>query len=305
MPLIGTFGTSSVRGFGQRNGASSPFIVASGGTETYDGDYKIHTFTSSGCFVVCTAGSPSDCGGDGSYVDYLVVLAGGDGNEGGGGGGGMRSSNRTYPTSTGSVGSTPTSGIQVSESTTYPIVVGASGGQRGGESSFGPITSTGGGNGGRIPPGQHISNPGGSGGGGGHRMGGGTGNQPPVSPPQGQKEHLLYLIQRERLTMEKVAVAWEVLDQEETDQTEALEEMEGLQILQEQVQFMEPEVAAEFIIIQADLEELQGDLVLQLQVQEELVVGMLKLDKTAEVVAEVSQEVDQLEGVVIIRYKVA
>ena len=186
MPLIGTFGTSSVRGFGQRNGASSPFIVASGGTETYDGDYKIHTFTSSGCFVVCTAGSPSDCGGDGSYVDYLVVAAGGDGNEGGGGGGGMRSSNRTYPTSTGSVGSTPTSGIQVSESTTYPIVVGASGGQRGGESSFGPITSTGGGNGGRIPPGQHISNPGGSGGGGGHRMGGGTGNQPPVSPPQGR-----------------------------------------------------------------------------------------------------------------------
>jgi len=186
MPIIGSFGAGSAGGFGQRKGGLGPFIVASGGTITTDGDYKIHTFTASGCFSVTSAGFPVACGGDGSYVDYLVVAAGGDGSEGGGGGGGMRSTNRTYPTSTGSAGSTPTSGIQVTEATTYPIIVGSPNpAPRGGDSSFGPITSTGGGQGGRIPPGAHVSNPGGSGGGGGHRMGGGTGNQPPVSPPQG------------------------------------------------------------------------------------------------------------------------
>ena len=171
-----------VLGFGA-GGSSSTFIVASGGTETTDGDYKIHTFTSSGDFVVCSAGFPAGCGGDGDYVDYLVVAAGGGSQ--GGGGGGYRSTNRTYPASTGSAGSGPTSGIQVS-ATTYPIVVGSPNPcSRGGNSSFGPITSTGGGNGCREPGGGHIANSGGSGGGSGHRGGSGNGNTPPTSPSQG------------------------------------------------------------------------------------------------------------------------
>ena len=89
MPLLGTFGAGSSKGFGQTSDSGSLFIVATGGTETTDGDYKIHTFTSSGCFVVSSAGFPTSCGGDGSYVDYLVVASGGNGpgNSGGGGGG--------------------------------------------------------------------------------------------------------------------------------------------------------------------------------------------------------------------------
>jgi hypothetical protein len=45
MPIIGSFGAGSGRGFGQ-GGAKREYIVATGGTETECGDYKIHTFTS-------------------------------------------------------------------------------------------------------------------------------------------------------------------------------------------------------------------------------------------------------------------
>ena len=172
-----------VLGFGS-GGAGSKFIVATGGTITEDGDFRIHTFTTSGCFVVCSAGTPTCCGGDGSYVDYLVVASGGNGpGNSGGGGGGVRSSNRTYPQASNSSGTGATDGILVTAQT-YPIVVGAPSGTRGGTSSFGPISSTGGGEGGGGN-GGHGAFPGGSGGGGGHRAGSGTGNTPPVSPPQG------------------------------------------------------------------------------------------------------------------------
>ena len=50
--------------------AGGAFVAATGGTVTTDGDYKIHTFTTSGTFTVTS-------GGD---VSALVV--------GGGGGGG-------------------------------------------------------------------------------------------------------------------------------------------------------------------------------------------------------------------------
>ena len=43
MPLQSTRGAGSVKGFGFSGG--SPFIVATGGTVTTDGDFKIHTFT--------------------------------------------------------------------------------------------------------------------------------------------------------------------------------------------------------------------------------------------------------------------
>lgn len=54
-------------------------IVATGGTITYAGGYKIHTFTSGGTFQVLS--------GSGS-VDYLIVGGGGGsgGSYGGGGG---------------------------------------------------------------------------------------------------------------------------------------------------------------------------------------------------------------------------
>ena len=55
-----------------------PHVMATGGTITYDGDYKIHTFLSSGNFIVTA-------GGD---VEYLVVAGGGGGGANGGSGGG-------------------------------------------------------------------------------------------------------------------------------------------------------------------------------------------------------------------------
>jgi hypothetical protein len=36
----------------------NPFIVATGGTVTCCGDYKIHTFTGPGTFTVTNAGNP-------------------------------------------------------------------------------------------------------------------------------------------------------------------------------------------------------------------------------------------------------
>lgn len=73
---------------------SVPF-VATGGTVTTSGGYKVHTFTSSGNFVV-QSGSKS--------VEYIVVGGGGggggngDGNtwSGGGGAGGLRTGSSTY-----------------------------------------------------------------------------------------------------------------------------------------------------------------------------------------------------------------
>src|SRR5210317_210589 len=85
------------------------FISATGGTITTSGDFKIHTFTGDGCFVVSCAPSGAAPG-----VDYLVVAGGGGGGSdrgGGGGAGGTRFSASTF-TVCGSPGSpiaTPTS----------------------------------------------------------------------------------------------------------------------------------------------------------------------------------------------------
>jgi len=48
-------------------------MVASGGTVTTSGDFKIHTFTGDGCFVVSTVGNPAGS----NSVEYLVVAGGG------------------------------------------------------------------------------------------------------------------------------------------------------------------------------------------------------------------------------------
>jgi len=170
------------------------YIVATGGTVTCCGDYKIHTFTGPGTFTVCSVGNP--IGSD--TVDYLVVAggAGGGGNGGGGGGaGGFRLSNSTcMPAPLTSPLANPT-GIPVTAES-FPITVGAGGnasppsndGDDGSNSVFSTITSSAGGGGGGTAPGQRSGRPGGSAGGGTYvsNTGGGTGNTPPVSPPQGQ-----------------------------------------------------------------------------------------------------------------------
>ena len=163
------------------------YIAATGGTVTTSGNFKVHTFTGDGCFIVSCAGN--DAGSN--TVDYLVVAGGGGGghdNGGGGGAGGFRLSNSTcMPSPQTSPLATPTA-IPVT-ATTFPITVGGGGaggcsspgGTNGSNSSFSTITSAGGGKGG--PQGAD----GGSGGGNctTSPTTRGAGNTPPVSPPQG------------------------------------------------------------------------------------------------------------------------
>ena len=172
------------------------YISATGGTVTTSGDYKIHTFTGDGCFVVSTGNT-----GDAPGADYLVVAGGGGGGQdvgGAGGAGGFRYSNSTFPVACAPAAplANPT-GLTVTAQT-YPITVGGGGaggnqptpterqGSQGSSSIFSTITSAGGGGGGGSPaPNNGIS--GGSGGGAGRGSGSqGSGNTPPVSPPQGQ-----------------------------------------------------------------------------------------------------------------------
>ena len=62
--------------------AASAYNVATGGTVTYDGDYKVHKFTGSGSFVVSATGALDDT------VEYMIVAGGGGCGQGGGGAGG-------------------------------------------------------------------------------------------------------------------------------------------------------------------------------------------------------------------------
>jgi len=172
-------------------------VVATGGTITTSGDFKIHTFTSPGTFTVTCAGS--------GVVDYLVVAGGGGGGGyggSGGGGGGFRLSNTTcMPAPLTSPLANPT-GVTVT-ATAFPITVGAGGaagaGNPGGPSCnaasgsnsiFSTITSSGGG-GGRSFNSLGVAGGSGSGGRGGagpstsNPYAGGAGNTPPVSPSQG------------------------------------------------------------------------------------------------------------------------
>jgi hypothetical protein len=166
------------------------YVTATGGTETTSGDFKIHTFTSSGTFTVSSAGNSAGS----NSVDYLVVAGGAGGGHfaggGGGAGGGYRES---FP-------NPATGGLPVTAQA-YPITVGAGGGPStslqpgnpGSNSIFSSITSAGGGGGGYggDAPGNTAGADGGSGGGGGAAGSGqsapigGAGNTPPVSPSQG------------------------------------------------------------------------------------------------------------------------
>ena len=168
------------------------FTVATGGTITTCGDFKIHTFTGPGTFTVTQIGNaPTVPSGGPSNVDYLVVAGGAGGGQSGGGGGagGYRT---TFPSPGCNAGAFPVT------ATAFPITVGGGGfggggfpapsnqggpGFAGSDSVFSTITSTTGGGGGGY---NNTAGNGGSGGGGGmNAQPGGSGNTPPVSPPQG------------------------------------------------------------------------------------------------------------------------
>jgi len=184
----------------EADSTSADFIVATGGTITTCGDFKIHTFTGPGTFTVCSTGNQAGS----NSVDYLVVAGGGSagracGNfgSGGGGGGGMRISGGTvsgcYAVSPLGSSPSPVSALPVTAQG-YPITVGGGGspvssdgpGNSGSNAVFSTITSAGGGAGGGGSSGNNIGVNGGSGGGSNNVAAGGTGNTPPVSPPQGQ-----------------------------------------------------------------------------------------------------------------------
>jgi len=176
--------TSNVRG--------NPNLVATGGTITTCGNFKIHTFTGPGTFTVTNASATAAE----NTVGYMVLAGGGGGSgrAGGGGGAGGFREGRNVPidnfTASPLVANAPTNAVTVSVQA-YPITVGGAGapgpsgeslGGNGNPSIFATITSTGGGGGSYI-----AGNPGGSGGGGGRTSphAAGNGNTPPVSPSQG------------------------------------------------------------------------------------------------------------------------
>jgi hypothetical protein len=155
------------------------YVTASGGTESTSGNFKIHTFTGPGNFIVSCAGN--NVGSD--SIETLIVAGGAGGGRGcshggGGGAGGLRN-----PCST------PVS------AQTYPVVVGGGGagapgspkiGSSGSVSSIAGISSAGGGGGGGWNDSSGAD--GGSGGGAAcspNPSNFGSGNIPNVSPPQG------------------------------------------------------------------------------------------------------------------------
>ena len=187
-------------------------LIATGGTITTSGNYKIHTFTGPGTFTVSqVSGTPAD-----NTVSYLVVAGGGSGSpsQGGVGASGAGAGGfREYKGPADCYTASPLNGNPGGTAVTvtaqaYPITVGGGGaanptstipsvGNSGNNSVFSTITSAGGGFGaGGYPasgtPGGVVGGSGGSGGGGGTCTGsatngkaGGTGNTPPVSPSQG------------------------------------------------------------------------------------------------------------------------
>ena len=134
------------------------YMTATGGTVTTDGNYKVHSFTSSGTFQVTTVG-------DVGTVEYLVVAVGVGGSDdsssswgGGGGGAGGYLANTAYSVSAQS----------------YTVTVGAGGAMDvdGSDSVFGSVTSDGGGRGGKNGGSTYGSWVGGNGGSGGGGSGG-------------------------------------------------------------------------------------------------------------------------------------
>jgi len=186
---------------GNTTDTQNPFIIATGGTVTCCGDYKIHTFTGPGTFTVTNTSTTAD----NNIISYMVVAGGGGGGKGcrtgGGGAGGFREYKGPADCYTASPLNGNPGGTAITvTSQAYPITVGGGGpsptsgpfaaGGDGSSSVFSTVTSTGGGGGGgpNSNPGAQsgAGRPGGSGGGGAHfSQNGGSGNTPPVSPSQG------------------------------------------------------------------------------------------------------------------------
>jgi hypothetical protein len=170
------------------------YITATGGTISYCGNCKIHTFTGPGTFTVC---SVADCAAN-NQISYMVVAGGGGSQEGGGGAGGFRENKSPVTPYTAS----PLDGAGAITVTAqgYPIVVGGGGTASGNpdlrgspgnvSSGFGKTSAGGGGGGKYVNSAANGGLPGGSGGGAAAFAGapttyGGNGNDPAVSPPQG------------------------------------------------------------------------------------------------------------------------
>ena len=178
---------------GPTDGPFAAYTSATGGTVTESGDFKIHTITGDGCFVVSSVGNPA---GGGAVSSYLVVAGGGAGGtdrSAGGGAGGFRFFSETAIPGSPAAPLNAPAGITLTASTTYPITVGAGGtagasntaaSNAGSNSVFSTITSAGGGFG-NADGNAGGAGAGGSGGGGANSRCGANGNTPPVSPPQG------------------------------------------------------------------------------------------------------------------------
>jgi len=179
------------------NERGNPNLVATGGTITTSGDYKIHTFTGPGTFTVSNASSTAA----NNIVSYLVV-AGGGGSSGNGLGAGGAGGFREYKGPADSYTASPLNGNPGGTAVTitaqaYPITVGGGGtggpcgspqkASGGSNSVFSTITSTGGGGGASSGATRACTPVDGGSGGGGSRDStvAGSGNTPPVSPPQG------------------------------------------------------------------------------------------------------------------------
>ena len=154
-----------------------PYMSATGGTITTDGNFKVHTFTTSGTFTP-TLGIDVTVG---DKVEYLVIAGGGKGSYGGRGGGGGAGGYRTA------------SGFSLLEQA-YTVTVGAGASTRqGGDSIFSSITSSGGGGAGKLAAeGWNQAYAGGSGGGAFTGGTAGAGNTPSTSPSQGNAGGLGY-----------------------------------------------------------------------------------------------------------------
>ena len=131
-----------VLGFGTVAGAPEVFYAATGGTITTDGDYKVHSFTSSGTFAVTQVASDLSS----AELDYLIIAGGGGGGNnsgcGGGAGGRLYLENYTGITSTGDITVTVGAGGAAKTGSNYGR------GNNGADSVFNSITATGGGAGG-------------------------------------------------------------------------------------------------------------------------------------------------------------
>jgi len=180
------------------------YMSGSGGNSCgTSGNYKWHKFTADGTFTVSSVGSGSP---ESNQVSYLVIASGGggagnpgssDASSGGGAGGFREGKNSSDPYTASPLDSTTALTVTA---TGYPIVVGAGGaagpaslyGSPGNVSTFSSISSAGGGGGQYpAPPYAPATARNGGSGAGASASGNpsanqiGLGNQPPVSPSQG------------------------------------------------------------------------------------------------------------------------